>query len=69
VEPDSPASRAGLLLGDVVVGVDGRSTEEPADLLPALDEDRVGREIALRVVRAGELREVRATVGERGRAA
>jgi S1-C subfamily serine protease len=66
---DSPASRAGILLGDVVVSVDGQPTAEPADLLPALDEDRVGREIVLRVVRAGELREVRVTVGERGRAA
>ena len=69
VQAESPASRAGLLLGDVVVGVDGRPTAEPGDLLPALDEDRVGREITLRVVRAGELREMRATVGERGASA
>ena len=65
VQADSPASRAGILQGDVVVGADGRPTVEPADLLPALDEDRVGQEVVLRVVRAGELREVRATVGER----
>jgi serine protease DegQ len=69
VQQDSPASRAGLLLGDVVVAVDGQPTREPADLLSALDEDRVGREILLRVVRAGEVREMRATVAERGRAA
>jgi S1-C subfamily serine protease len=50
-----------------VVGVDGQPIAEPADLLPALDEDRVGREIILRVVRGGELREVRVTIGERGR--
>ena len=65
VQPDSPAGSAGLLLGDVLVGVEGRPITEPADLLPMLDEDRVGREITLRIVRAGELREVRATVGER----
>lgn len=69
VQADSPASRAGILLGDVVVGVDGQRTLEPADLLPALDEDRVGREIVLRIVRAGELREVRLTVGERSHSA
>jgi S1-C subfamily serine protease len=69
VQSDSPASRAGVLLGDVVVSVEGQPTAEPADLLPALDEDRVGREVVLRVLRAGELREVRVTVGERGRAA
>jgi len=69
VQADSPASRAGILMGDVVVAADGQPTGEPADLLPALDEDRVGHEIVLRVVRAGELREVPVTVGERGRAA
>jgi serine protease DegQ len=69
VQPDSPASHAGLLLGDVVVAVDGQPTREPADLLSALDEDRVGREILLRMVRAGEVREMRATVAERGRTA
>ena len=69
VQPESPASRAGLLLGDVVVGVGGTPTTQPADLLPALDEDQVGREITLRIVRAGEVRDLRVTVGERGRPA
>jgi S1-C subfamily serine protease len=69
VQPESPASMAGLLLGDVLASVDGRPVAEPADLLPALDEGHVGQEILLRVVRAGEVIEVRATVGERGRAA
>lgn len=68
VQPDSPASRAALMLGDVIVAVEGRAASEPTDLLPALDEDKVGREIVVRILRAGELREVRATVGERGRA-
>ena len=69
MQADSPASRAGILLGDVIVGVDGEPTMEPADLLPVLDQDWVGREIVVRVVRAGELRKVRVTVGERSRAA
>jgi S1-C subfamily serine protease len=69
VQPDSPAAKAGLLLGDVVTSIDGRPIAEPADLLPSLDEGHVGQEIVLQVVRAGELTEVRVTVGERGRAA
>lgn len=67
VESDSPAARAGLLLGDVIVAVDGARTAEPADLLPALDEEHVGREVLLRVLRAGELRELKVTIGTRAR--
>jgi S1-C subfamily serine protease len=69
VQPDSPAAKAGLILGDVVTSIDGRPIAEPADLLPSLDEGHVGQEIVLRVVRAGEVIEVKVTVGERGRIA
>jgi len=69
VQADSPAAKAGVLLGDVVAGVDGHAVSEPADLLRLLDEESVGREVVLRVVRGGEVRDLRATVGERGRTA
>lgn len=65
VQGGSPAEKAGLLVGDTIVAVDGQATAEPADLLPALDEDRVGHEVLLSVVRGGELREVRARIAER----
>ena len=57
IEPASPADSAHLFQGDVIVGVEGRGVSEPSDLLASLDEDQVGREIALRVVRAGEVGE------------
>lgn len=65
VEAESPAAKAGLLVGDIIVGVDGRQTAEPADLLPALDEDQVGREVVLSVSRGGELRDFRVSVAAR----
>ena len=65
VEDESPAARAGLFLGDVIVAADGRATREPADLLAALDEDRIGRDAALRVLRAGEIVEKLVRVAER----
>jgi S1-C subfamily serine protease len=37
----------------------------PGDLLPFLEEDRVGRSLAVRIVRAGEPRELAVTVGAR----
>jgi len=66
VEPESPAARAGLLLGDAIVAVGGVRVTEPADLLPLLEEDRIGEPLVLRLVRAGESRELTVTVGVRG---
>lgn len=66
VEPESPAARAGLLQGDVLLAVGGAPVAEPGDLLPALEEDRIGEPLAARLVRAGEVREVAITVAARG---
>jgi S1-C subfamily serine protease len=66
LEPGSPAERAGVLLGDLFLALDGQALRHPADLLPLLEEDRIGAEAVLRVLRAGESREVRVTIGVRG---
>ena len=65
VQPESPAERAGLLLGDALLRAGEDRLTGPAALLPALDEDRVGRELTLRILRAGEERDVTIVVGER----
>jgi S1-C subfamily serine protease len=67
VQPDGPAARAGLVLGDVLLRAGGEKLTSPAALLPSLDEERVGRPLALTVLRAGEERALTATVGERER--
>jgi len=66
VEPGSPADRAGLLLGDALVSLDGQALSSVGDLLPLLDADRVGRQVALALVRGGELRQLTVEVGARG---
>jgi S1-C subfamily serine protease len=66
VEPDSPAARAGLLLGDALLALGGVPVTEPGDLLPLLEEERIGEPLAVRFVRAGEVREATVTVGARG---
>jgi hypothetical protein len=38
----------------------------PLDLLPLLDGERIGTEVAARILRAGEARDVRITIGARG---
>lgn len=65
VQPESPAERGGILLGDVLVTFDGAATETLDDLLALLSGDRVGREVEVRVLRGGELRSLGVTVGER----
>ncbi|HOA24047.1 MAG TPA: trypsin-like peptidase domain-containing protein [Aggregatilineales bacterium] len=65
VQPESPAERGGILLGDVLVTFDGTPTETLDDLLALLSGSRVGREVEVRVLRGGELRTLTVTVGER----
>ena len=65
VQPDGPAARAGLLLGDVLLRAGEEKLTSPAALLPCLDEDRVGQPLALSVLRAGEERSLSAIIGER----
>ena len=71
VEEGSPAARGGVLLGDALLAFGGTPLAHPGDLLPLLEEERVGQAVALRLLRAGEVREVAVTVGarERGREA
>lgn len=64
VEKDGPADRAGLVLGDVVIGLDGTPIDGP-DALLGLLRHLAGKAITLRVVRAGAPVSVSATVGAR----
>ena len=57
VEPDSAADRAGLLLGDLLVAIDGAPVEGSAGLLNALDGHATGP-LRLGILRAGAPRDV-----------
>jgi S1-C subfamily serine protease len=65
VTADSPAAAAGMLVGDVLLDLDGQPIASPEDLLHLLVGDRVGREARLRVLRGGRATELSVTVGER----
>jgi S1-C subfamily serine protease len=56
IEPDGPAAKAGLLPGDVVIGLDGVAIHGVDDLIRVLDRDRIDRTLAMDVLRLGRLR-------------
>jgi len=63
----SPADAAGLLIGDVIVGFEGDVVQEPEQLVMRLRGDRVGKAVALTVLRGNVAQDVAVTVGERRR--
>jgi S1-C subfamily serine protease len=65
VEPDSPADRGGVMIGDVLVALDGAQVTDVEDIHGLLGPEKVGASASLRVIRAGGLADVRITVGER----
>jgi S1-C subfamily serine protease len=65
VEPDSPADKGGLVLGDAIVGLDDGTVRHHDDLLALLTGDRVGQKVPVKIVRGGEIRSVNVTVGEK----
>jgi serine protease DegQ len=68
VEPDSPADRGGVLIGDILIALDGRAVRDPGDVLAALGGEQIGHAVGLRIVRGGKAETVSVTVGERPRA-
>jgi serine protease Do len=60
----SPADRAGLVPGDLVVAVDGQEVTDAAHLRNDLAAARVGAELRLRVLREGSTIEIRIRVEE-----
>ncbi|MDX5446564.1 MAG: Do family serine endopeptidase [Zoogloeaceae bacterium] len=64
VEPGSPAERAGVRVGDVIVRVDTRSVPGSTALPLIIAERRPGSVVTLGLIRDGKPVDVRATIGE-----
>jgi len=65
IAPDSTATEAGLMLGDVIVAIDGKTLRSGTNLQSLLDVENVGKSVPLDVVRGGQLLKVAVTVRER----
>src|SRR5215217_4103665 len=51
IAPNSPAERAGVKPGDVIIGMKGEPVHSNDDLLNLLDESSIGQDVTLRVLR------------------
>lgn len=66
VETDSPAEKAGLFMGDVLVALDGQATPHLDSLYAVLNSaNRIGKSVVAKVVRGGQVQDVAVTIGEK----
>ena len=64
VEEGSPAEKAGLEAGDIILRFDGKAIEKPADLPRAVGNTKPGNRVTLTVFRRGANRDLSVTVAE-----
>ena len=66
VDPEGPAGRAGVVVADIILSIDGKPVSTLNDLLRLLRfELAVGQEVEVRLFRDGEELTLRVTLGER----
>ena len=62
----SPADKAGVLLGDVLLEANGQSIGRPDELLDALSSVETGGAVTLKLLRGGTIKTVSVTPADRG---
>jgi S1-C subfamily serine protease len=65
LEENGPAQSGGLFVGDTIIAIGGQPVGDPDDLFAALNNDSVGKSIAMQVLRGGKAEMINVTVGER----
>lgn len=61
---DGPAAQAGVLIGDLILAVEGEAVRSPAGLRAQL-ADRTDQAVSVRLLRGGETTDLEVTAGER----
>jgi len=65
VEDDSPAGKGGLMVGDILVGVNGSPIHHHDDLFARLTGDTIGQSTPIDVLRGGQPQTIDVVIGER----
>jgi S1-C subfamily serine protease len=67
LEPQGPAAKAGVLIGDVVVSLAGTAVSDTDDIQTVLEGHAVGQTVAAGLVRGGAAVTIGVVIGERPR--
>ena len=54
IDQAGPAAQGGLLTGDLVIALDGRSVASVADLVRALDAEKINRAVSVDILRRSQ---------------
>jgi S1-C subfamily serine protease len=65
VEPQGPAEKGGLLLGDTLVALDHTPVRQHDDLLALMTPERIDTEVSVRIIRSSQLQDMWLIIGER----
>ncbi len=65
VDENSPAQQGGILLGDILVKLDGHVVLDSEDLQVVLAGDRAGKTVPIEVIRGNTLHTLPVTIGQR----
>lgn len=65
IEEGGPAAQAGLLVGDILVGLAGDPISDPDDLLARLVGSIVGQSVPVEILRGGQPTKIAVKIGER----
>jgi S1-C subfamily serine protease len=65
VEPEGPADKAGVVIGDILTGLGGKPVMRLEDVHAHLHGEQIGKVLSAEFLRGGVRREVSVVVGER----
>jgi S1-C subfamily serine protease len=65
LEPSGPATQAGVLLGDILVSLEGKPLAHLEDVQVHLDSNSIGKPLRAQLIRGGALKDLAIVVGER----
>ncbi len=65
LEDDSPAGKASLMVGDILVSIAGEPVEHHDELFTRLSGDVVGKSIPIEILRGGKVESIQVEIGER----
>jgi S1-C subfamily serine protease len=65
VEPNGPANKAGIVIGDILISLAGRPVTRLEDIHSQLNAEVIARPLSLKFIRGGAIQETSIVVGER----